>query len=365
MPRGSRSRTSRVAPPASRAPPARAPAPRASVPAAAPPSAVATPAPKQPGLMAQMATTAAGVAVGSAVGHTIGHAITGGFSGGGSSEAARPDITYQIGRAVQQDTRPHTCPCPLSPAPQAHLKSLFVTGCLSRANGFSVTSLAGPSSPLLCREPDPIRKVPPGSCTMLPSSASAAKGQILHKLHCQTARRSCRRDVRVCREGRASTAQRSVLGRERSLPGDFGGSQGRERSLPGGFWGLSGKGAIPAGGILGALREGSDPCRGDFGGSQGRERSLPGGFWGLSGKGAIPAGGILGALREGSDPCRGDFGGFQRRERSLPGGFWGLSPSTPQHSSSSPAAVPIPIPERPDPTRRCCGSRQRFRGTAP
>lgn len=46
--------------------------------------------------MAQMATTAAGVAVGSAVGHTIGHAITGGFSGGGSSEAARPDITYQV-----------------------------------------------------------------------------------------------------------------------------------------------------------------------------------------------------------------------------------------------------------------------------
>uniref|UniRef100_A0A8C3UI33 Coiled-coil-helix-coiled-coil-helix domain containing 2 n=1 Tax=Catharus ustulatus TaxID=91951 RepID=A0A8C3UI33_CATUS len=70
MPRGSRSRTSRVAPPASRAPPMRAAspaaAPRASVPAAAPPSAVATPAPKQPGLMAQMATTAAGVAVGSA-----------------------------------------------------------------------------------------------------------------------------------------------------------------------------------------------------------------------------------------------------------------------------------------------------------
>uniref|UniRef100_A0A803VZI3 Coiled-coil-helix-coiled-coil-helix domain containing 2 n=1 Tax=Ficedula albicollis TaxID=59894 RepID=A0A803VZI3_FICAL len=101
MPRGSRSRTSRVAPPASRAPPARAPAPRASVPAAAPPSAVATPAPKQPGLMAQMATTAAGVAVGSAVGHTIGHAITGGFSGGGSSEAARPDITYQEPQAAQ------------------------------------------------------------------------------------------------------------------------------------------------------------------------------------------------------------------------------------------------------------------------
>ncbi|NXF09927.1 CHCH2 protein, partial [Smithornis capensis] len=103
MPRGSRSRTSRVSPPASRAPRAAspAPAPRASVPAAAPPSAVGAPAPKQPGLMAQMATTAAGVAVGSAVGHTIGHAITGGFSGGGGSEAARPDITYQEPQAAQ------------------------------------------------------------------------------------------------------------------------------------------------------------------------------------------------------------------------------------------------------------------------
>ncbi|NXI09563.1 CHCH2 protein, partial [Irena cyanogastra] len=105
MPRGNRSRTSRVGAPASRAPPGRvaspSPAPRPSVPAAAPPSAVAAPAPKQPGLMAQMATTAAGVAVGSAVGHTIGHAITGGFSGGGSSEAARPDVTYQEPQAAQ------------------------------------------------------------------------------------------------------------------------------------------------------------------------------------------------------------------------------------------------------------------------
>ena len=64
----------------------------------APPSAVGSPAaaPRQPGLMAQMATTAAGVAVGSAVGHTLGHAITGGFSGGSSAEPSRPDITYQV-----------------------------------------------------------------------------------------------------------------------------------------------------------------------------------------------------------------------------------------------------------------------------
>ncbi|KAI3354293.1 hypothetical protein L3Q82_018835, partial [Scortum barcoo] len=80
-------------PPMARAapPPSYAPAPMQ-----APPSAVGAPAaaPRQPGMFAQMATTAAGVAVGSAVGHTLGHAMTGGFSGG-HSEPARPDVTYQ------------------------------------------------------------------------------------------------------------------------------------------------------------------------------------------------------------------------------------------------------------------------------
>ncbi|XP_063350300.1 coiled-coil-helix-coiled-coil-helix domain-containing protein 2 [Pelmatolapia mariae] len=103
MPRGSRSRTSRMPPPASRAPPSPPPMARAAPPPSyapapmqAPPSAVGTPAaaPRQPGMFAQMASTAAGVAVGSAVGHTIGHAMTGGFSGG-HSEPARPDVTYQ------------------------------------------------------------------------------------------------------------------------------------------------------------------------------------------------------------------------------------------------------------------------------
>ncbi|ETE57871.1 Coiled-coil-helix-coiled-coil-helix domain-containing protein 10, mitochondrial, partial [Ophiophagus hannah] len=41
--------------------------------------------PQQPGLMAQMATTAAGVAVGFAVGHVVGGALTGAFSGDSSS----------------------------------------------------------------------------------------------------------------------------------------------------------------------------------------------------------------------------------------------------------------------------------------
>ncbi|XP_076842495.1 coiled-coil-helix-coiled-coil-helix domain-containing protein 10, mitochondrial [Brachyhypopomus gauderio] len=89
MARGSRSRPSA---------PASAPAHSYTpAPAAPPPSSLAPPQPKQPGLMAQMATTAAGVAVGSAVGHVMGGALTGalGGSGGGSSEAAKPAPTYQ------------------------------------------------------------------------------------------------------------------------------------------------------------------------------------------------------------------------------------------------------------------------------
>ncbi|XP_068927041.1 coiled-coil-helix-coiled-coil-helix domain-containing protein 2-like isoform X1 [Petaurus breviceps papuanus] len=104
MPRRSRSRTSRVAPPSSWAPPMRAaPPPAAHPPAAVLPFAVAPPAaaPKQPGLMAQMGTTAARMAVGSAVSHTVGHAITSGFSGGSSAEPARPDITYQEPQGAQ------------------------------------------------------------------------------------------------------------------------------------------------------------------------------------------------------------------------------------------------------------------------
>ncbi|XP_045901926.1 coiled-coil-helix-coiled-coil-helix domain-containing protein 10, mitochondrial [Micropterus dolomieu] len=85
MARGSRSRPSAPASPAS----SHAPAP------AHPAALAAAPAQSQgQGLMAQMATTAAGVAVGSAVGHVVGSALTGAFSGGsGSSEPAKP--TYQ------------------------------------------------------------------------------------------------------------------------------------------------------------------------------------------------------------------------------------------------------------------------------
>lgn len=51
--------------------------------------------PAQPGLMAQMASTAAGVAVGSAVGHVVGSALTGAF--GGSSEPPRAAVPAQVG----------------------------------------------------------------------------------------------------------------------------------------------------------------------------------------------------------------------------------------------------------------------------
>ncbi|XP_052802458.1 coiled-coil-helix-coiled-coil-helix domain-containing protein 2-like [Mya arenaria] len=90
-----------------RAAPSRAPAPvhRPSVPAqthAAPPAPMGQ-QPRQPGLMAQMATTAAGVAVGSAVGHTIGHAMTGGMGGGG--QQAAPVEQYQQPQQQQQTSQ--------------------------------------------------------------------------------------------------------------------------------------------------------------------------------------------------------------------------------------------------------------------
>lgn len=89
MPRGrsggSRAPLRRAAPARAAPPPARA-AP-AQVPAPAQPAMMQPAQPKQPGMFAQMATTAAGVAVGSAVGHTIGHAMT---SGGGNQEAPQP-----------------------------------------------------------------------------------------------------------------------------------------------------------------------------------------------------------------------------------------------------------------------------------
>ncbi|CAO3651055.1 unnamed protein product [Mucor hiemalis] len=63
----------------------------------APPTpAVAQQQPRQPGMFAQMASTAAGVAVGSAVGHTMANGVSSMFGGGGSSEPQQqPQEQYQ------------------------------------------------------------------------------------------------------------------------------------------------------------------------------------------------------------------------------------------------------------------------------
>ncbi|KAJ3104592.1 Coiled-coil-helix-coiled-coil-helix domain-containing protein 2 [Phlyctochytrium bullatum] len=83
------------------------------VPAQAPPPqppAVQQVQPKQPGLFAQMASTAAGVAVGSAVGHTIGAGLTGMFSGGSkeaapAQQAAPQQSQYQGQNVCEPDQR--------------------------------------------------------------------------------------------------------------------------------------------------------------------------------------------------------------------------------------------------------------------
>ncbi|XP_068952789.1 coiled-coil-helix-coiled-coil-helix domain-containing protein 10, mitochondrial [Petaurus breviceps papuanus] len=92
MPRGSRS-TAAPAPSGSRlnAPTAPAPAPSSG----------------QPGLLSQMASTAAGVAVGSAVGHVVGSALTGVLSGDSSPQpqpAPRPEQAPQA--ALSAPSRP-------------------------------------------------------------------------------------------------------------------------------------------------------------------------------------------------------------------------------------------------------------------
>ncbi|CAI4035481.1 hypothetical protein SMKI_13G1300 [Saccharomyces mikatae IFO 1815] len=76
---------------------------------------------KQPGMFAQMASTAAGVAVGSTIGHTLGAGITGMFSGSGSDSApveqqqqnmsnvsGQTQMDQQMGRTCEIDARNFT-----------------------------------------------------------------------------------------------------------------------------------------------------------------------------------------------------------------------------------------------------------------
>ncbi|KAF5102071.1 hypothetical protein D0Z00_000531 [Geotrichum galactomycetum] len=88
-PMGQTRSASTVAAPRTAAAPPPAPVSHQTPAAPAAPAPVAA-APQQPGLFAQMATTAAGVAVGSAVGHTLGAGISSMFGGSSSSAPAEP-----------------------------------------------------------------------------------------------------------------------------------------------------------------------------------------------------------------------------------------------------------------------------------
>ncbi|KAJ9048429.1 hypothetical protein DSO57_1035133 [Entomophthora muscae] len=71
-------------------------APRPMAPAARPAAPTPTAAaPQQPGLFAQMASTAAGVAVGSTVGHVLGAGITSMFSGSDEPQQTHAQASYQ------------------------------------------------------------------------------------------------------------------------------------------------------------------------------------------------------------------------------------------------------------------------------
>ena len=116
MPRGGRSRSSSPSGGGSRSfssarsPP---PAPSRNVPAHPPPAQPAhapAPQPKQPGMFAQMASTAAGVAVGSTIGHVAGAAIVGGMSGGGGGNQVQEQQEQQPYQQQQEMRNPQN-PC--------------------------------------------------------------------------------------------------------------------------------------------------------------------------------------------------------------------------------------------------------------
>ncbi|CAO3628689.1 unnamed protein product [Mucor hiemalis] len=119
--------------PARQAPPPSAPRPappapqqHAMAPAPAAPSALAQAAPQQPGMFAQMATTAAGVAVGSAVGHTLANGVSSLFSGGSSE----PEQQQQ--QAPPQQYQQFQAAAPAANACEADAKAF--THCLETNN---------------------------------------------------------------------------------------------------------------------------------------------------------------------------------------------------------------------------------------
>lgn len=100
-----------------------APAPARTAPP--PPPAAATHAPaqqRQPGLFAQMASTAAGVAVGSAVGHTIANGVSSVFGGSSAPVEAAPQ--QQVAQAQSQ-----------SQAGPCEVDARNFTRCLDENNG--------------------------------------------------------------------------------------------------------------------------------------------------------------------------------------------------------------------------------------
>ncbi|CAN0365091.1 unnamed protein product [Lampetra planeri] len=94
--RGSRTRQSRGDPPG-----AVSPYPHPPLQPLPPPPA----APQQPSLLAQMASTAAGVAIGSSVGHVVGNVLTGALKGGSeATEAQHSEALPQAGGDGGRDT---------------------------------------------------------------------------------------------------------------------------------------------------------------------------------------------------------------------------------------------------------------------
>ncbi|CAO3631237.1 unnamed protein product [Cunninghamella blakesleeana] len=121
-----------AAPPARSTPPPQQHAPaqpqHAMTPQTAAPPVVHQQAPQQPGLFAQMATTAAGVAVGSAAGHAITGAASSLFGGGSSSEPAPAPQEQQYQPQYQQAPPQQQYQAPQGAACEADAKAF--TRCL-------------------------------------------------------------------------------------------------------------------------------------------------------------------------------------------------------------------------------------------